>query len=164
MTSKVKKGLLIAGGVILLIALVNSFNSGSGSSDSKTTSNEETSQTEAAATEAETTPDNGVSGISATELYGKYENNEIAAGNQYKGTTINITGTIGSFDKNILTDNPEIRLDSGNYLDAVICEFSQSDADVLASLSKGQKVTINGTIGDYELCILKVKHCKLVNK
>lgn len=162
MTSKVKKGLIIGAAAIVVIAAINSFGSKSGSS----TSGSKSAVAEAIeeVIEEPKVDADGIPYIDATELYDAYQNNEIAATKEYKGKKLNIKGTILDFDQDLISKNPIIRLD-GNGIWGINCEFTKDTADEIASLSKGQSITIKCTIGDFQVgCYLEANNCKIVKK
>ena len=100
--------------------------------------------------------------ISAVDLYNTFDNNAIAAKSEYKGKTIQVTGTVGSIDESIW-GTPFVRLNADEWgITSVTCYFSSDDVDVLSGLSTGQTVTIKGTCGEMGFADVDMKDCKVV--
>jgi len=81
--------------------------------------------------------------VSSRQLFYDYESNEVAADQKYKEKILVVTGKIASIGKDI-TDNIYITLATDDIFGEVQCLFADTHSDVLAKLSKGQKVTIKG--------------------
>lgn len=112
------------------------------------------------ATKSVESPDDGIPTIGARELLEAYSNNEVAAAKKYKGKTYNISGIIDGFSTGVFDEEPIVELDAGILL-TISCHFPHNAEDIIASLSKGQKVIIQGTIDDFMLGV-DVKNCKLI--
>lgn len=83
--------------------------------------------------------------VSANQLYREYESNEVAADRKYKGKIVVVSGVIRDIGKDIL-DNAYVVIGGEGFLDGVQCTFEKPDETSLASLSKGQRVTIKGFV------------------
>lgn len=92
----------------------------------------------------------------------EYDSNEVAADNKYKGKTIRITGRVDSVGKD-LVNSMYVTLKHPDQwaIRNVQFFFDKSHADELASLSKGQQVTIQGTVDGLMMNVL-VKKCWVV--
>lgn len=101
--------------------------------------------------------------VTAAQVVADYKANEVAADAKYKGKTLEISGAIETIGKDI-ADTPYITFYTSEYaiIDKVQCVFSRSDEEVLAELSKGQKITVQGEVSGKFGNIL-VKQCKVVN-
>lgn len=97
--------------------------------------------------------------ITAEALYSAYEANEVAADQQYKGKVISITGKVKTVGKDLLK-NSYVSLETSNMILSVQCFFSEKDTAALAKLSKGDTVTITGTVKGSTMNIV-VEDCKL---
>lgn len=97
--------------------------------------------------------------ITAAELYQAYEDNEVAADQKYKGKTLEVSGTINNIGKDII-DRMYITLDTGDIILSVQVYFKKEHEDVIASLSKGQDVTIIGT-GDGQSMNVMIKNAQI---
>lgn len=82
--------------------------------------------------------------VSAENLIAAYEENEVAADQQYKGKSIVVTGTVSRIGKDLL--NTMYVATKGRGLWEVQCMFDDSQEGKLAGLSKGTKVTLIGTV------------------
>lgn len=83
--------------------------------------------------------------VSAIELYNQFENNAVAAKENYKGKTIQVTGTVDSIDEGFWGDL-YITLKADEYgFSSVQCFFKKDQASTIASLSSGQTVTVKGS-------------------
>ena len=100
--------------------------------------------------------------VTAKQLLDDYDANEIAASQKYKGQMLEITGVITSITDVLgtvavsLTDGSEFALES------VRCKFDRDDVDQVATLTKGDTVTLRGIGDGYGLLSADVKDCKVV--
>lgn len=101
--------------------------------------------------------------ITAVQLAEDYKANEVAADAKYKGKPLEISGLVGNIGKDIL-DTPYITFQTEQYaiINQVQCMFAKTDEQVLATLSKGQRVTITGEVSG-KMGNIIVKGCKLSN-
>ncbi len=85
--------------------------------------------------------------VTALKIVNDYKENGVAADATYKGKIIEVTGTVKTIDKDIL-DTPYIALESYEYaiVDHVQCMFPRSSAAELATVTKGQKITLRGKV------------------
>ena len=79
--------------------------------------------------------------VSAKKLYKDYNANEIAADEKYKGKIIEVTGVIRDIGNDIM-DIAYVTLVGDQYFGDIQCYFSEKS--VVASLSKGKRITIIG--------------------
>ena len=140
---------------LMSLIIILAINTGS----SKPTANKATSPTATPNTQA-------VIAVSAYQLAGDYHANEVSADNKYKNNLLEISGTIDSIGKDIL-GYPFITLSNGSdsiSLNDVECSFDQTDSNnsALSSLSKGQKITLEGTGSGMTLTQVMVKNCSVV--
>lgn len=100
--------------------------------------------------------------VTAVQLSGDYKANEIAAEAKYKGKLLEISGLVGDIGKDI-TDTPYItfQIDQYSIVNQVQCMFSKSDEQLLASISKGQRLTVTGEVSG-KLVNVIVRNCKIV--
>jgi len=103
--------------------------------------------------------------VTVTKLASDYQANEVSADAKYKGQLLNVTGTVSSISKDFL-DDPYVLLSSGsdNIVSDVQCSFSQSDNSKLASLSKGQQVTLQGTDNGMTLNTVELQNCLIITQ
>lgn len=85
--------------------------------------------------------------VSLKDFFNSYKNNEVAADQKYKGKKIRITGTIESINKSVGDRIYIVMRIPGTYFDSVQFHMKKETENQAASLSKGQRVTIQG-IGD----------------
>ena len=109
------------------------------------------------------TPEREYIQITATELLEAYDANGVAADELYRNQYLEITGTVGSIDKDIL-DNAYITLTNDNDRYAIIsvqCYFSKSSLQQISTLSSGDIVTVRGVCegGTFNVVIEK---CEIV--
>ena len=83
--------------------------------------------------------------VNAFQLVDDYKNNEVAADKQYKGKVLEVSGFIESIGKDLM-DTMYVSLGGGGEFEmrGVQCYFADSETDNLATLSKGQQITITG--------------------
>lgn len=100
--------------------------------------------------------------VSATDLLAAYEENTVAADNQYKGQLLKVTGTVGSIGKDILDDAYVTLTNDDEYsLISVQCYFAKDNLDGIATLKEGDTVSIIGKCDGSTLNVL-LKNCDLV--
>ena len=83
--------------------------------------------------------------ISADNLYAEYDANEVSADGKYKGHQVIVTGTVQKVAKDIL-GSPYVIISGTDMLAGVQCVFPKNAESRLSGLSKGDKVTISGTV------------------
>lgn len=106
-------------------------------------------------------PQKEIVNISAYKLYGDYEANEVSADAKYKDKTLNISGTIDSIGKDIMS-NPFVALKGQEYFGFVQCLFSRGDEQKLVNLSKGQGITLRGDSPSRIIGNVLVQNCSIV--
>ena len=94
----------------------------------------------AATTEATPDPSQPTVWISATDLYRQYDENEVAADEQFKGRTLSVTGSVESIGKDF-TDSIVIELVGGRFR-TVRASMNASEKNAAAHLVKGQKLSV----------------------
>lgn len=153
----------------IVAALVIIYAIGSSSGGDKTTSANPSSNQAAApaadsvAVPAEPTPaPTAVPAIdiTAAKLYKAYDENELAADDNYKGKILRVSGKVGSIDQDMF-NSLYVTLDTGDYnIFSVQCYFSDSERQKLTSLKKGGKATIVGRCEGWSGNIL-LKDCTI---
>jgi hypothetical protein len=100
--------------------------------------------------------------VTAVKLASDYEANEVSADANYKGKTLEVTGTISTIGKDIL-DTPYVALSDGKQysITSIQCMFDKSDQDQLTSLSKDTKITLQGR-GAGKLGNILLRECSIV--
>jgi tRNA_anti-like len=83
--------------------------------------------------------------ISAKALYEAYEANEIAADEKYKGKQVRVSGVVDSIGKDIL-DTQYVVLKGDGVMFGVQCMIGDEHKEILAKLSKGQKMVFQGEV------------------
>jgi tRNA_anti-like len=100
--------------------------------------------------------------LSAAALMRVYEQNEVSADNEYKGKTVVVQGRVGRIAKDIL-DSSYITLDEAEFsFGSVQCFFKKSDERRLATLSPGDRVYVEGTVGGKMMSVL-LKDCTILD-
>lgn len=105
--------------------------------------------------------------IKSSVLYKAYDDNEVSADNQYKDKWLRITGKIIDIRNNPVKKSETIiklngLIDNEYEIVGVACHFDESHKSTIASLVKGQTVTILGKcIG--KPVFIKIQECSLVN-
>lgn len=102
--------------------------------------------------------------VAARSLVSAYDANAVSADKMYKGRVLKIVGTIGKIGKDI-TGEPYVTLDESqdHLLQYVQVFFAESQVDKLASLSKGQPLTVEGTIeGSMAGAAVRVNDARIV--
>lgn len=140
--------LIIFGFFLVLIILIVVTN------PSKDNQNQGTTTNQAAVQEA-------AYKVTVKQIMDEYEKNELAADQKYKGQIIEVTGKIGSIDKEI-TGKPYVTLKYGEYdIFSVQCLFGRNEGDLLLNLTKGSTITLKGKVGG-KLGNILVEECQIV--
>lgn len=106
------------------------------------------------------------SGTNATKveyktLYKDYSDNPIKADSKYKDKKLQLTGTIANIDRDI-GQNPYITFNVDEY-GAKSIKMSFDDDDPVATLKKGQKVTVTGNCsGMFATVLVELDDCTIV--
>jgi hypothetical protein len=144
--------------IVIIIILTSLGNSGSNHSSSVNTSSQTSVNTPVSTPAQSQAP----IVVSASALSSAYKSNQVSADTKYKGNLVQVTGTIYNIGKDIL-NNPYVQLQNSEYDPmGVQCMFSQSDESTLANLSKGQTVTLQGTVSGEEIVDVIVDGCQIV--
>ena len=102
--------------------------------------------------------------VTSVELSEGYEANQIAADNLYRGKLVKIGGVVDSIGKDIL-DNPYVVLKgSTTNFWGVQCMFIESkmNNDMLASLSEGVPIVVQGKVSGEVIGNVLVNNCNFV--
>ena len=104
--------------------------------------------------------------VTAEQLFAEYEANEIAADVKYKGNIVVVTGTVSDIGRDFLNENPYIILVAGGLLGAmalagVECKFPESEEAGIASLSKGEAITVTGKVEGKTFIGVELSGCTL---
>ena len=95
--------------------------------------------------------------ITAIDLANTYKANEINADKLYKGRQIELTGNV--YDISDMLGSQSITIEGQDY-NNVLCFFKPNQKDKLATLAKGQNVSIIGVVEGYSLMTV-VKNCEI---
>jgi hypothetical protein len=79
------------------------------------------------------------------DLFNAYEANVVAADQKYKGKPLVLKGLVDAIDRDGLGMSI-VANDSGSYPPSIECRFHDSTREQLASVKKGQTVTVVGTV------------------
>lgn len=102
--------------------------------------------------------------VSAIRLSEEYDANKVAADVKYKSKTLEISGIVNSIGKDIL-DTPYVTLKGREYsLFGVQCMFGKADEPKLATLSKGQNITLRGKVSGELVGNIVARGCQIIEK
>ncbi len=160
---KDKLGFSLSGGlkfvlVIILLGLLSGTLAEKGRSATINTNSDTTKQE---TSKTIPTPQKEIISVTAYKLFGDYEANEVSADAKYKDKTLNISGTIDSIGKDIMS-NPFVSLKGKEYFGFVQCLFSRGDEQKLVNLSKGQGITLQGDSSSRVIGNVLVQNCSIV--
>ncbi len=101
--------------------------------------------------------------VSAKELVGAYDENEVAADIKFKGQMVSVSGEVRSIGKDLM-DQPYVSIRPGDQfaVRGVQCFFASTDAHRLARMRKGDTVTLMGKCGGLMVNVL-LKDCQIVS-
>ena len=106
-----------------------------GSDDAETTKTSTSSETVAEAPTETATP------VTAQEIFEAYDNNEVAADQQYKDKPLLVTGTVSGISSDFM-DDAQVQLATSNEFMDVMASGDDTFNSAAATLSKGQKITM----------------------
>ena len=96
--------------------------------------------------------------MNAVQLYQEYNANQVAADAKYKGKILSVSGTVNDVGIDII-DTPYVMLGTEQLLSAVQCMFSKQDESMLAQLSKGQSLRIQGKCDGLGIISVMLSNC-----
>jgi len=100
--------------------------------------------------------------VRAGVILKEFEDNELAADNKYKGKALKITGVVDSIDTDLFDDEKYIlRISSGARFAFLTVNCNEMSTDELATLKKGDNVTVLGEFDDGGDLGVEVKDCRL---
>ena len=104
--------------------------------------------------------------INAEQLCQAYDVNEVAADAMYKDKILKVSGVVDKIGRDVLLDYPQVELHGAEYgvrRYVVQCTFSKQSEYLVAQLSQGQSVTIQGTCDGREkfMYIISLKNCTI---
>lgn len=106
--------------------------------------------------------------VSAEKLYSEYAANEIAADSTYDGKVIVVSGVIRDFGKTSTWRDEEgryaayVSFPDPADTDGVRCVFKARNKGQLVNLSKGETVKIKGKCAGWDIGLVYVIDCELV--
>jgi tRNA_anti-like/zinc-ribbon domain len=100
--------------------------------------------------------------LAAEELVSAYEENEVKADEQYKDKILQVKGTIDTIGKDIMNSlYVSLKGNAKDYsITSVQCMFDAASSGTLASLKKGQTITIRGRCSGKMMNVL-LKECSV---
>ena len=103
-----------------------------------------------------------VSAISPAQLWTAFNENEVAAEDQYKGKIVSIKGKISEITTS-MTGYPQLTFSFGSYgMHQVHCEFPKDARPDIAKLKKRQEVVIAGKCGGMVMKSVFLRSCRVV--
>ena len=99
--------------------------------------------------------------LTAEQLHGEYEANQIAADSKYKEKVVTVSGSVYSIGKDI-SDTAYIVI-GGMGLNGVQCIFSKGQESQIGQLSKGQEVAAKGKVNGQLVGNELMRNCTLQN-
>ena len=129
------KGLRAAIVIIIFIIIGSLIVQSSGSQTTTTSSNTVTAPVQSSIK------------VTANQLMSDYTANEVSADAKYKNNLVQVSGIVDSIGKDII-DTPYITLKAGSEysISVVQCMFAKSDESALATVSKGEQMTLVGQV------------------
>lgn len=101
--------------------------------------------------------------VTANELWNAFDENEIDAEQKYNGKTVRITGIVSDINSADTFTSANVLLAVDNsYFGSVQCNFNSENANALATLNKGQSVTIEGTCRTLSIYNLIIRSCQVI--
>lgn len=100
--------------------------------------------------------------VKATGIMKEYEENEAAADGKYKGKTLQVSGVIDKIDTEFMDDEEYvINIGGGTDFEFFTVNCDDQDSKDVASLKKGQKITVVGDFEDGGDLGVELKNCTI---
>ena len=132
--------------IIVLLAIVGGLSSKNNPTQTSSTSN-------SAPVETVQQPVEAIK-VTAIKLSEDYKANEVSADAKYKGKFVEVSGIIDNIAKDIL-DTPYVTLKTDTYsIVGIQCMFDKNSESQLATLSKGQSITLQGEVSGKMMNVL----------
>src|SRR5688572_2629528 len=96
--------------------------------------------------------------VQGAELVRAYDKNEVAADNVYKKQRLRVVGKIRSIGKDI-TDDPYVTI--GESFKGVNCYFDSDKAGIVATLSKGDPIVLEGECRGLTMGSVILRDCSI---
>jgi hypothetical protein len=142
---------------VIVIVLIGLSALGGAIEEPTATNNNNDSQQESTVVQEE------VVEVTAVELSQAYDDNKVAADAKYEDKTLQISGVIDDIGKDIL-DAPYVTLKGRETsFFGVQCMFSRNDEALLANLSKGQQLTLQGKLSGELIGNVLVRGCTIID-
>lgn len=100
--------------------------------------------------------------ITAEVLTDEYSANQLAADEKYKGKILDVRGTVSDIDKTMF-GTPYVTFETSNLIEGTMCNFTTNDTPLLAQISKGDIVTIQGTCSGKSGPEVMINNCSIVS-
>lgn len=103
--------------------------------------------------------------LSSETLRKAYAANQVSADQMYDGKLLEISGTVDTIGKDIL-DEAYITFEANDpyAYDEVQCMFKMANEGELATVSKGQPITVQGTMSGVVIAGPIVRNCKVISR
>lgn len=103
--------------------------------------------------------------VSAIQIYNDYKENEVSADNKYKDKLVDVSGEVDKIGKDFM-DVPYVSLVTLKNeimdLSMVQCKFDKDKMAELASLKKGTRLIIRGTVNGSVATIVQIEDCEIL--
>ncbi|HVH45680.1 MAG TPA: hypothetical protein VM925_25170 [Labilithrix sp.] len=118
-----------------------------------------------ASTSAPLPPRRGGARVTAPDLVDDYESNGLRAASQWNGRFVAVMGKVRRIDRDI-RGKAFVVLDADDEhpLAGVQCFFSEELADTAAKVSKGDKITVQGTVEGRALTNVVVRDSEIIER
>ena len=100
--------------------------------------------------------------VTANDIFSAFEENEVAAEEKFKGQLVKVTGIVSEINSKsaLISANILLKVD-GSVFGCVQCNFNSENSKALATVEKGQNITITGTCGGLSLYNVMINACEL---
>jgi len=152
------KGCFTIIGILFILSIVGAIIAGNSDSNKQASQTQTDQSTSTQTQEAPAKPAEPAISVTAAQLIQAYDANELSADQKYKGKVAKITGKVSSIQK--MMGSSFITLGSGKDFEVISVQafFDESQEGKLASLQKGQQLTVQCTI-DGKSMNIGVREC-----
>ncbi|MCW2738621.1 hypothetical protein [Nocardioides sp.] len=100
--------------------------------------------------------------VEAKKILKQFDDNEAAADGQYKGKTLQIAGVVDKIDTELFDDDEYVvNVGAGSDFEFVTVNCDDQASKDVASLKKGQKITVVGDFEDGGDLGVELENCKI---
>lgn len=105
-----------------------------------------------------------IAAISPSALWRAFDENEVAAEDEYRGKEVVITGIVKDIAASPIRNIPQVSFTTDEHgFKSVQCEFAPEDRQEVGRIRKGQSVTLAGICREMSVGAIYLEKCRIVD-